>query len=91
MDINMRDDIETRIYAIPTQRLLADRGHVGNDEQLDVVEVAAVIAETTQASLELHVVTARKYGATWAQIGVATEMSRQAAWARWRTLDATEQ
>ncbi len=89
MDINMRDDIETRIYAMPTQRLLADRGRVGNDEQLDVVEVAAVIAETTQASLDLHVGTAREDGATWAQVGAATQTSRQAAWGRWHALDVS--
>lgn len=47
-----------------------------------VAEAAAGVARA-QALLEATVVLARGAGATWAQIGAATGMSRQAAHERW--------
>jgi len=50
-----------------------------------VAEAAAGVARA-QALLEATVVLAREAGATWAQIGAATGMSRQAAHERWGCL-----
>lgn len=47
-----------------------------------VAEAAAGL-ERAQALLEATVALAREAGATWAQIGEAAGMSRQAAHARW--------
>jgi hypothetical protein len=47
-----------------------------------VAEAAAGV-ERAQALLEATVVLAREAGATWAQIGEATGMSRQSAHERW--------
>ena len=55
------------------------------EQQVAIAVLAEAAAEVTraQALLESSVVAAREAGATWAQVGQATGMTRQAAHERW--------
>jgi hypothetical protein len=60
----------------------------GDGSALDEVARAAQDAESATARLTAAVATARRQGASWAQIGERAGMSRQAAHERWAKVAA---
>ena len=72
-----------RVIAIPTQVVTDEQGHVGDDNQLDVLAAAGDVERVAQDGVELQVVIARRAGYSWAEVGTALGVSRQSAWERW--------
>ena len=55
-----------------------------NEQLLDALRPANATVEATRVVLQTQVDTLRDRGASWAEIGAALGISRQAAWERFR-------
>lgn len=78
-----RKEVETMEYLSAARRFIRAAGvRVGESDEHELAELASLQVALNEA-LTVAIAGQRTYGKSWAKIGGALGVSREAAWQRW--------